>query len=76
VIRGIGEDLLELDARRIRRLPQVVENDVFDFHIDKRERAVFGVTGNDVVIALLVDHHPLRVAIQEVEGVGLIVFAL
>jgi hypothetical protein len=24
----------------------------------------------------LVDHHPLRVAIQEVEGVGLIVFAL
>ena len=28
MIRGIGEDLLELDARRIGRLAQVVENDV------------------------------------------------
>jgi hypothetical protein len=28
VIRGIGEDLLELDARRIGRLTQVVEDDV------------------------------------------------
>jgi len=75
MVRGIGEDLLELDARRIGRLTQVVENDALDLHIDERERAVFGVIGDDVVFGFLVDHHALHVAIQEVEGVGLIVFA-
>jgi len=58
VIRGIGEDLLELDARRIRRLAQVVENDVFDRHVDERERTVFGVIGDDVVFGWVPGRSP------------------
>ena len=37
MIRGIGVHLLELDARRIRRLSQVVKDDVLDLHIDIRK---------------------------------------
>ena len=72
MIRRIGEHLLELDARRIGRLAQVVKDDVLDLHIDIRKSAVFDVGLNDVVLALLVDHGPLHVAIQEVERLGLI----
>lgn len=74
MIRGIGEDLLELDAGRIGRLAQVIENDAFDLHIDERERAVFGVIGDDVVFALLVDHSSLHVAVEKVKRVRLIAF--
>ena len=75
VIRGIGEDLLELDARRIGRLAQVVQDDVLHFHLDERERAVFGVIGKNIVLAFLVDHSVPHVAVEEVERVGLIAFA-
>ena len=44
----------------------------FDLHIDERERAVFGVIGDDVVFALLVDHSALDVAVEEVERVRLV----
>jgi hypothetical protein len=45
MIRGIGEHLLELDARRIGRLAQVVKDDLLDLDIDIRKRAVFDVVG-------------------------------
>ena len=40
VVRRIGEHLLKLNARRIRRLPQIIENDVFDLDIDKRKARI------------------------------------
>ena len=72
MVRGIREHFLELDARRIGRLAQVVEDDVLHLDIDKRKRAVFGVIGDDIVLALLVDHCALHVAIEEIERVGLV----
>ena len=67
MIRGIGVHLLELDPRRIRRLSQVVKDDVLDLHIDIRQAAVFDVVLNAVVLPLLVDYRPLYVTIEEVE---------
>src|ERR1017187_2332431 len=68
MIRGVGVHLLELDARRIRRLSQVVKDDVLNLHIDIRQAAVFDVILNAVVLALLVDHGALHVAIEEIKG--------
>jgi len=56
MIRGIGVHLLELDPRRIRRLPHVVKDHVLDLHIDIRQAAVFDVVLNAVVLPLLVDY--------------------
>ncbi len=74
MIRGVGVHLLELDARRIRRLSQVVKDDVLNLHIDIRQAAVFDVILNAVVLAFLVDHGALHVAIEEVERLRLITF--
>src|SRR6202045_1019715 len=59
MIRGVGVHLLELDARRIRRLSQVVKDDVLDLHIYIRQAAVSDVSLNAVVLAFLVDHSAL-----------------
>ena len=60
MIRGVGVELLELDARRIRRLLQVVKDHVLDLDIDIRQTAVFDVILNAVVFAFLVDHGVAR----------------
>ena len=72
MIRGVGVHLLELDARRIRGLSQVVKDDVLDLYIDIRQAAVFDVVLNAVVLALLLDDGTLYVAIEEVERGGLV----
>src|SRR5208282_3138302 len=72
VVRRIGVHLFELDARRIRRLAQVVKDDVLDLYIDIRKGAVLDVVLNDVVPAFLVNYGALYVAIQEVKRVGLV----
>src|SRR6202158_3727292 len=74
MIRGIGVYLLELDARRIRRLSEVVKDDVLDLHIDIRQAAVFYVILNAVVLAFLLDYGTLHVAIEEVKRLRLITF--
>src|SRR6202161_3079431 len=48
MIRGGGVHLLELDARRIRGLSQVIEDDVLDLYIDIRQAAVLDVVLNAV----------------------------
>jgi hypothetical protein len=52
MIGGIREHLFEFDSRRIRRLTEIVENDILDLDIDVRKRAVFDIGLNDVVVAL------------------------
>src|SRR5208337_1073223 len=74
VIGRIAVYLLELDARRIRRLAQVVEDDVLDLDIDIRQGAVFDVVLNAIVLALLVDDGALYIAIKEVKRLRLITF--
>src|ERR1039458_5608952 len=74
MIGGVGVNLLELDARRIRRLSEVVKDDVLDLDIDIRQGAVFDVVPNAVVLALLVDDGALHIAIEEVERLRLITF--
>src|ERR1700676_1620072 len=72
MIRWVAVYLLELDPRRIRRLSQVVKDDVLDLHIDIRQCAVFDVVLNAVVLTFLVDHGALHVAVEEVERLRLI----
>ena len=72
MVRWIGEDFLELNARRIGRLAKIVEDDVFHFHIDEWERAVLGVIGDGIVVALLVDHCALNIAIEEIQRARLV----
>src|ERR1700731_3122988 len=72
MIRGVVVHLLELDARRIRRLSQVIKDDVLDLHNDIRQGAVFHLVLNAVVLALLVDHGALHIAIEEEERLRLI----
>ena len=67
MIRGVRVHLLEFNARRIRRLSKVIQDDVLDLHIDVRQAAVFDVVLNAIVLALQVDHGTLHVAIEEVE---------
>jgi hypothetical protein len=74
MIRGVAVHLLELDACRIRRLLQVVKDDVLDLHIDVGQRAVFDVVLNAVVPAFLVDNGALHIAIKEVKRLHLITF--
>ena len=74
MIRGVRVNLLELDARRIRRLSEVVKDDVLDLDIDIRQGAVFDVVLNAVVLALLVDDGALHIAIEEVKRLRLITF--
>src|ERR1035437_5419175 len=72
VIRGIGVHLLKLDPGRIRRLPQIVKDNVLYLDIDIRKRAFFDVCLDDVVLAFLLYNGTLNVAIQEVKRVRLV----
>src|ERR1700723_1916281 len=74
MIRRIAVHLLELNSRRIRRLSQVVKDDVLDLDIDIRKDAVLDVVLNAVVLAFLVDYCALHVAIEEVKRLRLITF--
>src|SRR6202051_258752 len=74
MIRGVRVNLLELDARRIRRLSEVVKDDILDLDIDIRQGAVFDVVLNAVVLALLVDDGAWHIAIEEVKRLRLITF--
>ena len=74
MIRRIRVHPLKLNPSRIRRLPEVVKNDVLDLYVDVRKGRIFDVGLDDVVFALLLDDGPLHVAIEEVQGIGLIAF--
>src|SRR5713101_4089300 len=74
MIRRIAVHLLELNTRRIRRLSQVVKDDVLDLDIDIRQGAVFDVVLDAVVLALLIDYGTLYIAIEEVKRLRLIAF--
>lgn len=72
MVGGIGKHLFELNASRIWGLPQVVENDIFDFDIDKRKAGVSNVVLDEVALPFLVDHRALDVAIEEIKRVHLV----
>src|SRR5580700_4308984 len=63
MISRVRKHLFKFDSRRIRRLTKIVENDVLDLDINVRKRAVLDIGLNDVVLALLVYHRALHIAI-------------
>ena len=73
MIRRVRLHLFEFDSSRVWRLPEIVKNDILDLDIDIRKRSLLYVGLNDVVLAFLLDHGVLHVAIQKIECVGLAV---
>ncbi len=72
MVGGVREHLFELNPSRIWGLTQVIENNVLDFDVDKREASIPDVILDEVVLPLLVDDRALNVAIQKIERVHLI----
>jgi hypothetical protein len=53
-------------------LPEIVKDDVLDLDINVRKSAVVPVREDDIVLAFLLDHGTLHVAVQKVEGIRLV----
>jgi len=53
-------------------LPQIIEYDVLDLDVDKRKPRIPDIARDNVVLAFLVDHRALNVAVQEIERVYLV----
>jgi hypothetical protein len=72
VVDWIREHLLKLDARRIWRLAQVIQDDIFHFNVHKRKARISNIILDKVVLTLLVDHRALDVAVQIIERICLV----
>ena len=65
MIGWIGKDLLKFDTGGVRRLPQVVEDDIFDLDVYERKRRVLDVILDDVLPAFLLDDGTLHIRDSE-----------
>ena len=74
MVGGIRKHLVVLDPSRVRRLVEIVQNDVLDVDIDIGQGRIGAEFRDGLIFLLALDDGVLDIAVEEVERGGLIAF--